>query len=727
MQKGILLMFTADTRWLCAPEFAEAKPVNVFMREREGKIVLPDDRPKDVHMYARRAFIADGTWRNVFVKVTADDYYKLYINGKLVAQGPAPGYPQAYYVNDIEVSRYLRPGENVLALHVYYQGLINRVWVSGDMRQGFICELWADGQPVMVSDTAFRCTVPKSRKTGSIIGYETQFNEIIDAREEPWGWEEPGFDDSGWTVPCVKPDADYVFVSQPSAQLATEPVKAHFCGSVTGSTVYDLGAEKAGVLLLTAKGPAGAKIRVRQGEEFDQEGHVRFPSRANCPYEDEFIMDGSEHRFETYDYKGFRYLEVFADDGAEVCDITVRAQHYPAVSERCVLECGNKALRSVFELCKYTLINAVQEGFLDCPSREKGQYSGDLAVTSLGHLYVSGDARLLKKALDDWMRSGFIAPALMAVFPSALMQEIADYSFLFPMVALRYYDHSGDREFLSRCAVHAERIIETYRKYENPDGLLQNVDEAWNLVDWPKNLRDDYDFSPDKPMQRGMHNVINALYIGAVKGYEQICDILAEPCVKRADSLVRAFDAAFYNSETGLYTDTPDSAHSAVHSNIFPLFFGFTNGTKTAHIADWLIKSGMRCGVYMAFFLLKALSKAGHWEAVCDFILDDGEHSWLNMLREGATTLYEAWGKTQKWNTSLCHPWACAPLPVLIEDLCGITPALLRGAVWTPHLPVQIGDVRLTVPLCGNSVMYVREREVEHLFLNGKMWLQASK
>ena len=139
------------------------------------------------------------------------------------------------------------------------------------------------------------------------------------------------------------------------------------------------------------------------------------------------------------------------------------------------------------------------------------------------------------------------------------------------------------------------------------------------------------------------------------------------------------------------------------------------------------IKSGMRCGVYMAFFLLKAPSKAGHWEAVCDFILDDREHSWLNMLREGATTLYEAWGKTQKWNTSLCHPWACAPLPILIEDLCGITPALLRGAVWTPHLPVQIGDVRLTVPLCGNSVMYVREREVEHLFLNGKKWLQASK
>ena len=82
-----------------------------------------------------------------------------------------------------------------------------------------------------------------------------------------------------------------------------------------------------------------------------------------------------------------------------------------------------------------------------------------------------------------------------------------------------------------------------------------------------------------------MHNVINALYIGAVKGYEQMCEILGLPCEKRFDGLVRSFDKAFYKSETGLYTDTPTSAHSAVHSNIFPLFFGIAQGEKAAVIA----------------------------------------------------------------------------------------------------------------------------------------------
>ena len=42
--------------------------------------------------------------------------------------------------------------------------------------------------------------------------------------------------------------------------------------------------------------------------------------------------------------------------------------------------------------------------------------------------------------------------------------------------------------------------------------------------------------------------------------------------------------------------------------------------------------------------------------------------AWLNMLEEGATTTFEAWGKNQKWNTSLFHPWATAPLIVFAKD-----------------------------------------------------------
>ena len=91
----------------------------------------------------------------------------------------------------------------------------------------------------------------------------------------------------------------------------------------------------------------------------------------------------------------------------------------------------------------------------------------------------------------------------------------------------------------------------------------------------------------------------------------------------------------------------------------------------------------------MAYFVLKALAKAGEHEFVYDLINSDSPNSWGNMVKEGATTCFEAWGKDQKWNTSLCHPWASAPIPVLIEDIIGLCPA---KPGWTeirfePHIP----------------------------------------
>ena len=83
------------------------------------------------------------------------------------------------------------------------------------------------------------------------------------------------------------------------------------------------------------------------------------------------------------------------------------------------------------------------------------------------------------------------------------------------------------------------------------------------------------------------------------------------------------------------------------------------------------MKKGLCCGVYLSYFDLKGLACINAYEEELRLILNDGEHSWINMLREGATTCFEAWGKEQKWNTSLCHPWASSPIIAVCEDLAG--------------------------------------------------------
>jgi hypothetical protein len=58
-------------------------------------------------------------------------------------------------------------------------------------------------------------------------------------------------------------------------------------------------------------------------------------------------------------------------------------------------------------------------------------------------------------------------------------------------------------------------------------------------------------------------------------------------------------------------------------------------------------------GVYMAYFTLAALKTHGEYDLAKQLISDPD--CWLNMISEGATTTYEAWGKDRKWNTSLFH------------------------------------------------------------------------
>ena len=711
-------IFDKRARWLTAVEFARQKPVNPYF-----ETPTPDPANEGLqhfHMYARRAFRLSANVQSAELLISADDMYKLYINGEYVAQGPAPGYPGRYYVNRIDVLKYLRAGDNVLALDVYYQGLINRVWVSGDLRQGFICDLRVDGKSLVRSDEHFHYVRSASRMPGETYGYATGFNEKYDSREEPEGWKNLGFDDFMWTSPSVCEQPDYHFVEQETPVLATWMVEPEKVTRDGAKITCDFGRELSGVLLVKAAGAAGKRVFVRTGEELNEDGSVRVDGRQNCRYEDEWTLADGACAYEMYEYRGFRYVELEAEDGVRLTDVRARAQGYPMDDAACTLETDDENLKAVFELCRHTIRVGVQEGYLDCPTREKGEYSGDLAVTSLAQVYLSGDTRLLRKAIEDWLYSANLTPGLLAVFPSAFQQRIADYSLLMPEVALRDYAHTGDKAFLRRTCDAAAALLKVFEAYAREDGLLEKVVEGWNLVDWPANLRDEYDFPLTLPIGEGCHNVINAFYIGAVRAYETMRKLLDEEFTPKSPALVDAFDRAFYRLETGLYADSETSAHSAVHSNILPLYFGFVARDKRARVADYLVERGICIGVYMAFFQLKALARAGRYDEVYRLLTGGGEHSWKNMLDEGATTLFEAWGKEQKWNTSLCHPWASAPVSVLIEDILGITPDVARGEIWRSHLPESVRYLRMVVPVAGQLAVFTRENGQTTLILEQK-------
>jgi len=684
-------------KWITDKEFSGLNPINIFHKESANPD-MPNHREdlKNRHILIRKKFSYYGEIDNAYIDITADDYYKLYINGQFVGQGPAPSYHFHYYYNRHDVSKYLKPGINVISIHIYYQGLINRVWNSGDYRCGAIAELFIKNELQLCTDCTWKYTRAEEYAGTVTTGYDTQYLEDIDFRLKLNGWYNEDFDDTSWESACENPAQDYKLVIQPTPCLDVYDIKPAYIKQIEeGHFFIDFGHEITGQFKLCARGNRGEIAEVMCGEELEEgyEDRVRYNMRCNCSYYEKMILSGSEDILEHFDYKAFRYVEVKGPKDAlapeSFCAV---ARHYPFDEEACEFNSSDALLNNIWQICKNSIKYGSQEVFVDCPSREKGQYLGDATITAKTHAYISGDLRLYKKALTDFANSTFICPGMMAVAPGSLMQEIADYSLQWPLQLLNYYYLSGDLDFLKEMYPVVQGIEEYFKKFTRKDGLLENVKEKWNLVDWPENLRDGYDFDLSRIVGDGCHNVINAFYCGAVKTINEIRNILGICFEDKLPGLQKAYIETFYRPSVKLFADSSVSDHTSLHSNIIPLYYGFVPDEAKDSVMELIRQKRLNCGVYISYFLLKGLAAIGEYELVYDLITSQDEHSWANMIREGATTCFEAWGKDQKWNTSLCHPWASAPISVLIEDIIGLTPAKpgWKEVSFTPHIPASL-------------------------------------
>ena len=651
--------------FICHKDFSTVQPINVFHKECEKKeLDEKDDRYLNRHILFRKKFNVDKT-KNAMLKITADDYYKLYINGKFVTMGPAASYPNCYNYNDIDVSDYLHLGENVIAVHTYYQGLINRVWVSGDRRQMLWVDMSVDGEQILISDTSWKCHEHTGYSNCGKIGYETQFMEIYDSGADEAFFYSRDFDDSDWENAQIFKNADYSLVKQQTKQLQLYSVEPKTCLE-KGNTVWlDFGQEMVGYLCANAKGAKGDTVTLRYGEELNDDGSVRYDMRCNCIYEEKWILSDGEDTLNSFDYKAFRYAEIILPQGVDVSNITMLVRHYPFES-KARFDADTSELSAIVKLCANTIKYGMQENFVDCPTREKGQYLGDVSIAARAHAILTGDTNMMKKAITDFCNSCFVCPGMMAVSTSSLMQEIADYSLQFPAQVMWVYKTDGDIDFLRYAEPYVTDMYKYFSQYERADCLIDNLLDKWNMVDWPKNLRDGYDFPLTRPIGEGLHNVINAFWCGFLQSLDEIYVILGMKKTGKTDKAIKAYISAFYCEETGLFCDTPEHTHSSIHSNVLPLLFNI--GTDECHknIIEFIKRKKLSSmGVYMAYFTLAALKNHGEYELAKQLIADPD--CWLNMLSEDATATFEAWGKDQKWNTSLFHPWATAPLIILSE------------------------------------------------------------
>ncbi|MCX8064969.1 MAG: family 78 glycoside hydrolase catalytic domain [Candidatus Hydrogenedentes bacterium] len=679
---------------LIDPRMRDAVVNNEYFSNR--KDAWNKERPHHIHTLFRRSFDLDSSPSEAKIYITADDYFVLYINGVRVLEGPPTGYPFAYPYCEFNVKPYLSKGKNLLAVHTYYRGLVNRVTVSGDNRSGLILRLVVRGEDgkefTINSDENWKCLPLEVYLPSTPVGYKTQFIENIDMRKYPHDWYKVDYDDSFWITPS-KREHDYKFVRIDVKPVFTSNIFPVSCRIVDkGVYFYDFGRETVGYTRIKIKGEEGQKVVVYHGEELEENGRVRWKMRANCDYREEITLSGREEIIPFFEYKAFRYVEV--EGAPESLEVWVEERHYPFDLSRHYFQSSDESLCKIWNICVNGVRLCSQEGFLDCPSREKAQYLGDAVIISRSFLWLTGDTSLAMKSLFDFCVSSEIDKGLTAVAPSGFIQEFAEYSLQYPLMLWEYYRHSGDKEFLrsavDRCLLE---FLQYFERFEGEDGLLWSTGPKPILIDWPKNLRDnfDYEYALDKP-----NAVVNAFYYGAITTTLRIfgeVGINTEKLKEKAEKIFVSYQNIFLDREKNLYRDALNSSHCSLHSNALSLYFGLVKDEEVKKaIFEFIESKGLSCGVYIASYVIEACFREGNPELGWKLLTNNSEYSWKEMLRNGATACLEVWKPEMKMNMSWCHAWSSSPIYLVYEYVAGLKPAL-PGWKEIEISPVKLNDL----------------------------------
>lgn len=643
--------------WITTEEFCNLTPQNMFHRQLD-RSSLPAVEPErqNRHILFRRKFTLTAT-DNVILHISADDYYKLYVNGVFVTQGPAAGYSFHYFYNRVDLSKFVHPGENTIAVHTYYQGLINRVWVSGDRQHGLLLDLFAQEKLLLASDESFLCRVHSGFSAAGKAGYETQFLERYDAAAPEIGFEQPEFDDSNWTPAKIRRHAAYRMFRQPTAQLEFESIAPAAVEPLANGFRIDFGAIYVGSLTFRARGKRADEIEMRFGQELNEDGSVRHQLRANCNYIEFLRLSGNVDTLNQFDYKSFRYVELLLPPGCEIEPDSLRlcARHYPFPLKALCNRTDEKSL-AVWKLCVDTLHYGMQEVIQDCMEREKGYYLGDACYSLLAWSILTKDFAPMEKFFDDFLRTSFINRGLMTCAACSFMQEIAEYPLIMFLLLMEYCRLTGNLEFArERYAAFAD-ILDFYREeYAEADGLLNHLDK-WCVVEWPANLRDGYDVDLTEGKRCDTkHNALNAWYIGAIKCLNEVAAMLGQPPYAETAPLEKAFFAAFYDPAKQLFRDSVSTGHISLPGNVFAAFFELFSDREGVRNTVAMIREKRlsQSLLFVTFPLLAFLRREGETELIHELLTD--KDAWLRMLSEGATRTFEGWYKDQKWNTSLFH------------------------------------------------------------------------
>jgi hypothetical protein len=429
-------------------------------------------------------------------------------------------------------------------------------------------------------------------------------------------------------------------------------------------------------------------------------------------YEDRFISDGGSRRlFRPLWWKTFRYLQLdiqTASAPLTLEDVQAIYTAYP-LTLRAKFESDDPTLEKIWEVGWRTARLCAHETYMDCPYYEQLQYAGDTRIQALVSLYLTGDDRLVKNAIEQLNESRTPEGLTQSRYPSALPQYIPPFSLLWIGMMHDLWWTRGESDFLRQFLQNSRGVLDWFESRLTASGLLGQL-EWWNFVDWTKEFR-----SGVPPQEAdGRSAILSMQFAAALREQADLesgfgSSERAEHYRSLAAKTVEAVRRDCWDRARRLVADTPAKQQFSQHANTLAVLTDAIPAAEQQSVMRTVLNDSKlaQCSYYFRYYLFRAMKKVGLGN---EYLNQLGP--WREMLALGLTT----WAEMPEPTRSDCHAWSAHPNFDLLATVAGIesaAPGFSEVAI-APHLG-QRRQVTASMPHPRGEIAVRYERKAESL------------
>ncbi len=621
----------------------------------------------------RKTLVVKGDVKQAFLYVSSLGYHEMWLNGKRIGdQQLAPewtNYNQRVQYQTYDLTRQVQRGENVLSAVLadgWSSGRLGAIkWMTSFPHRGYynidrrlIAHFeveYADGSKYIVATDGSW----KIYADGYIRSADNFAGEIIDARKIIPGWQFPGFDDSTWS---------YVYVDEAVhknlAAQKNEPIRVHSelkpveIKAWKDKYIVNFGQNIAGWCALKIKGKAGTTVTLRHGEwRNDDDGSIYTASLGHAKATDIFILSGGDDEFEPrFTYHGFQYVEISGLDTAPTTDMIIAKAISSDPDITGIFECSNPKLNQLFRNILWTQRNNMPSVLTDNPSRdERTGALGDAQIFCRSSIFNMNMAAFYTKWVQDMCDDGIARNGQFFSMVPSLAHPPYWYGWIGApgwaeagiIVPWRMYESYGDVRAL-------ENLYEAMKSHVDAT-LAENPELIWKVRhnhnnDWLNANTINNPPDPDYSTNRGgiPDDVFStAFFAHASRLVSKIATTLyhgedAQYYGELADKITDAFVKSYVGTDGTVDGNSQAAYALALNYDLLPENLrkaAFTHLLACIEEYDYRISTGF----ITTPMLMEELSVGGRADIAYRLLESERFPSWLYMVDQGATTVWERW------------------------------------------------------------------------------------